>query len=76
LRADVSGDFRVGDTRHTVSDISALQALGWSPTISVEDSLAEYVAWVRQQGGATGRIEETERILRDQGVIQRAESVG
>jgi dTDP-L-rhamnose 4-epimerase len=76
LRADVSGDFRVGDTRHTVSDISALQALGWSPTISLEDSLAEYVAWVRQQGGVTGRIEETERIMRDQGVIQRAESVG
>ena len=76
LRADVPGDFRVGDTRHTVSDISALQALGWTPTISIEDSLGEYLAWVRQQGGATGRIEETERIMRDQGVIQRADSIG
>ena len=76
LRADVPGDFRVGDTRHTVSDISALQALGWTPTISIEDSLGEYVAWVRQQGGATGRIGETERIMRDQGVIQRADSIG
>ena len=72
LRADVPGEFRVGDTRHTVSDISALQSLGWTPTISLEESLGEYVAWVRQQGGATGRIEETERIMRDQGVIQRA----
>lgn len=76
LRADVSGDFRVGDTRHTVSDISALQALGWAPTTSLEDSLGEYAAWVRQQGGAAGRIEETERIMRDQGVIQRATSSG
>ncbi len=76
LQADVPGEFRVGDTRHTVSDISALQSLGWTPTISLEDSLDEYVAWVRQQGGATGRIEETERIMRDQGVIQRADSNG
>lgn len=76
LRADVPGDFRVGDTRHTVSDISPLQALGWSPTVSLEDSLGEYVGWVMQQGGATGRIEETERIMRDQGVIQRADSIG
>jgi dTDP-L-rhamnose 4-epimerase len=76
LRADVPGDFRVGDTRHTVSDISALQALGWTPSVSLEDSLGEYVAWVRQQGGATGGIEETERIMRDHGVIQRADSIG
>ncbi len=76
LRADVPGEFRVGDTRHTVSDISALQALGWTPAISLEDSLGEYAAWVRQQGGAMGRIEETERIMRDQGVIQRADSIG
>jgi dTDP-L-rhamnose 4-epimerase len=76
LRPEVRGDFRVGDTRHTVSDISALGALGWGPTVALEDSLREYVAWVRQQGGATGRIEETERIMRDQGVIQRAGSNG
>ena len=76
VQADVPGEFRVGDTRHTVSDISALQSLGWTPTISLEDGLKEYVAWVRQQGGAMGRVEETERIMHDQGVIQRANSVG
>jgi dTDP-L-rhamnose 4-epimerase len=76
LRAEVPGEFRVGDTRHTVSDISALRALGWAPTVSLEDSLAEYAAWVREQGGASGRIEETERIMRDHGVIQRANAIG
>lgn len=76
LRPEVRGDFRVGDTRHTVSDIGSLGALGWAPTVSLEESLSEYVAWVRQQGGATGLIEETERIMRDQGVIQRAGSNG
>jgi dTDP-L-rhamnose 4-epimerase len=76
LRAEVPGEFRVGDTRHTVSDISALRALGWAPSVSLEESLAEYVAWVREQGGAPGRIEATERIMRDQGVIERATSIG
>jgi dTDP-L-rhamnose 4-epimerase len=76
LRAEVPGEFRVGDTRHTVSDISALRALGWEPRVSLKDSLAEYVEWVREQGGASGRIEETERVMRDQGVIQRATPIG
>lgn len=76
LRAEATGEFRVGDTRHTVSDISALCALGWAPSVSLSDSLAEYVEWVREQGGAPGRIEATERIMRDQGVIERAAPIG
>jgi hypothetical protein len=35
----LSGEFRVGDTRHTVSDISKLQRLGWTPTAPVEQNV-------------------------------------
>jgi len=45
----LSGDFRVGDPRHTVSDSSKLRRLGWAPRHSVEDIVADYVYWVRQQ---------------------------
>ena len=50
LEPDVPGEFRLGDTRHTVSDISALQALGWAPEIPVEQNVVEYAAWMREQG--------------------------
>ncbi len=43
----ITGEFRFGDTRHIVSDISKIGALGWKPTNSIEKSVNDYVAWHR-----------------------------
>lgn len=67
----ISGEFRVGDTRHTVSDISKLRALGWEPRIPVEQSMIEYVAWIKQQAVAAEYLEEADRVMRDAGVIRK-----
>jgi dTDP-L-rhamnose 4-epimerase len=69
----VPGEFRVGDTRHTVSDNSKLNALGWSPTIPVEQNIREYVAWMREQKDTAEYLQEAERVMREQGVVRRAE---
>lgn len=66
----VPGDFRLGDTRHTISDNSKLSALGWEPTIPVEQNVREYVAWMREQDGTAEYLEEAERVMREQGVVQ------
>jgi len=63
-----------GDTRHTISDISRLQALGWEPTIPVEQNVAEYVAWMKEQQGTAEYLEEAERVMRAQGVVREADS--
>ncbi len=67
----IPGEFRIGDTRHTVSDISKLRALGWEPTIPVEQNVAEYAAWIKEQRGTREYLEEAERLMREQGVVQR-----
>ena len=46
LEPEVPGVYRLGDTRHTVSDISAVARLGWQPTIAVEQSVVEYLDWM------------------------------
>jgi len=46
----VPGDFRVGDTRHIVSDIAKLRALGWAPVVPLPQLVAEYVDWARAAG--------------------------
>jgi dTDP-L-rhamnose 4-epimerase len=69
----ITGEFRLGDTRHTVSDISKLRALGWEPTIPVEQNVAEYVAWIREQRGTKEYLDEAERLMREQNVIRRVE---
>jgi dTDP-L-rhamnose 4-epimerase len=66
----VPGQFRLGDTRHTVSDVSRLEALGWQPTIPVEQNVQEYVAWIREQRTTTEFLHEADRIMREQRVIQ------
>ncbi|MHB8512026.1 MAG: SDR family NAD(P)-dependent oxidoreductase [Actinomycetota bacterium] len=73
LEPAVTGDFRVGDTRHTVSDISAMRTLGWEPTVPLEQSLHEYAEWIVQQHGIQGKMGDAEKIMREQGVVQRAE---
>jgi dTDP-L-rhamnose 4-epimerase len=73
VEALVPGEFRVGDTRHTVSDNSRLNALGWAPTIPVEQNVREYVAWMREQKGTGEYLEEAERVMREQGVVRKVE---
>jgi len=66
------GQFRVGDTRHTISDISKLRQLGWAPTIAVEHNAQEYVAWLQQQSVNPEYVLEAERVMQEQGVVQSA----
>jgi dTDP-L-rhamnose 4-epimerase len=72
LPPSITGEFRLGDTRHTISDTSRLRALGWKPEISVEQNVAEYVAWMQNQTGTEVYLEEAERLMRQQNVIQKA----
>jgi dTDP-L-rhamnose 4-epimerase len=67
----VPGEFRVGDTRHTISDNSKLNALGWQPLIPVEQNVTEYSTWIREQKGTREYLDEAERIMSEQGVVQR-----
>jgi len=72
LEPSVPGEFRLGDTRHTISDISRMRQLGWSPTIPVEQNVREYVEWLQSQAVRKEYLLEAERVMRDSGVIQTA----
>lgn len=45
----IPGLYRFGDTRHIVSDVSKLKALGWTPTKTVKEIAEEYIAWAGAQ---------------------------
>jgi dTDP-L-rhamnose 4-epimerase len=66
----VPGIYRIGDTRHTVSDISKLRTLGWEPEIPVEQNVAEYVNWFRTQQGTDEYFREAERVMMEQNVLR------
>lgn len=68
----VRGSYRFGDTRHIVSDISKLQKLGWSPSRGPAESLAEYVAWLREQGAVEDWLAEAQQRMSADGVVRQA----
>ncbi len=43
---DVSGRFRLGDTRHVWSDTARIRALGWRPTGTLQEIIRDYLTWI------------------------------
>ena len=68
----VTGEYRFGDTRHILSDISALAALGWAPRNTPVESVAAYAAWLEGMEGLDGVLAEANARMRALGVVRRA----
>jgi len=66
----IPGQFRFGDTRHIVSDISKLRKLGWEPKITLNQVVREYLDWAREQPEVSDHYGEAERMLKKEGVIR------
>jgi dTDP-L-rhamnose 4-epimerase len=76
LEPQVPGEYRLGDTRHTISDVSRLEALGWRATIPVEQNVHEYAEWMRQQQTTDEFLREADRVMREQGVVRAVRQTG
>jgi dTDP-L-rhamnose 4-epimerase len=68
----VTGEYRFGDTRHILSDISALQSLGWSPQRTPADSVAAYAEWLKDMPDLDNVLHEANEKMRALGVVRRA----
>ena len=68
----VSGEFRFGDTRHTVSSWDALGELGWCPETSLESIIEEYLEWVRVQPDLEDFYARSEQEMKAARIIRRA----
>ena len=68
----VTGEYRFGDTRHILSDIGALRALGWEPRHTPAQSVAAYAAWLEGMDGLDGVLAEADLRMRALGVVRKA----
>ncbi|MGB6430904.1 MAG: SDR family NAD(P)-dependent oxidoreductase [Candidatus Acidiferrales bacterium] len=66
------GEFRVGDPRHTISSSAKIGRLGWRPRAAVEQIVAEYVDWARQQDDVPDSTEQAASEMAARGVLRRS----
>jgi dTDP-L-rhamnose 4-epimerase len=67
---EIPGEFRCGDVRHIISDISKIKRLGWQPRTSLEQTISEYLGWVMKQPEVGDFYNEASRVMKQMGVIR------
>jgi dTDP-L-rhamnose 4-epimerase len=69
LEPDITLRFRAGDIRHCFSDIAKLRALGFAPSVTLEEGLRELVEWGKRVG-AEDRVEQASKELETRGLTR------
>lgn len=71
------GEFRPGEIRSLISDISRIRTIGYQPRVPIEEGIARYIAWIVTQGAVEDYFAKAEAGLREKGVVQNiAKSLG
>jgi nucleoside-diphosphate-sugar epimerase len=68
----ILGEYRTGDNRHSVSSISKLQSLGWTPSQCLADILEDFIDWIRGTGGVPESVPDAYLRMKQSGVVLAA----
>lgn len=72
LPGRVTGAYRFGDTRHILSDVSALRGLGWTPRRTPAESVAEYAGWLEGMPGLDAVLADADATMKSLGVVRES----
>jgi dTDP-L-rhamnose 4-epimerase len=74
IEPKIGTSYRFGDTRHILSDVSALAELGWKPRRNVTDSIAAYWAYLNEQTDIDDILEHAEKTMQSLTVVRNVSS--
>ncbi len=66
------GEYRPGEMRALISDISRVSELGFEPQTDLETGIDRYLDWIRSQGEIKDYFSAAERALRRRKVVKRS----
>lgn len=69
---ELTGEFRFGDTRHIMSDVTNLRELGWSVCNDAEYSVRTYREWLLTQEATAETVEYAYKHMRDANVLGKS----
>jgi dTDP-L-rhamnose 4-epimerase len=65
----ISGEYRRGDNRHSVSSVDKLRRLGWQPRRTLSDILDDFLEWIESTGGIPQQVQDAYSDMRNTGVV-------
>lgn len=68
------GEFRPGEIRSLISDISRIRTIGYEPSVTIEQGIGRYIDWIRTQGPVEDYFAKAEAGLRANGIVQSIKS--
>jgi dTDP-L-rhamnose 4-epimerase len=74
IEPEIPGAFRPGEMRALTPDISLMAAAGFQPTVTLEEGLARYVEWLREQGTVAELFGESLERLRRRRLVHEVAS--
>ena len=68
------GEFRPGEIRSLISDIARIRTVGYKPSVTLEQGIARYIAWINTQGSVEDYFSKAEEGLRAKGIVQSVQA--
>jgi dTDP-L-rhamnose 4-epimerase len=68
------GEFRPGEMRHLISDISRARSAEYEPEVDLSTGIERYLDWIRAQGDVRDYFAAAENVLREKRIVQQATS--
>jgi dTDP-L-rhamnose 4-epimerase len=68
----IPGEYRPGEMRALISDVSRLATLGFQPRIDLQAGIDHYLDWIRAQGSVKDYFAAAERALRRKRIVKRS----
>ncbi len=65
----ITGEYRRGDNRHSVSSIQKLAQLGWRARRDLSMIMDDFLAWIESIGGVPEQIADADAHMRNAGVV-------
>jgi dTDP-L-rhamnose 4-epimerase len=69
VELQVSGEYRRGDNRHSVSSIENLRQIGWEPRRDLSAIMDDFLEWIESIGGVPEEITNAYDEMRKAGVV-------
>jgi dTDP-L-rhamnose 4-epimerase len=64
------GEFRPGEIRSLISDISRIRTVGYEPQTTIEQGIGRYIEWIKTQGTVDDYFSAAEAGLKAKGIVQ------